>query len=100
MTRLRIGHVGLNEYLTKFNMANDQNCSRCNVPESVQHFLIDCGKYQDIRGNLRASLRQLGVTSMSVKILLGGGDYARSIQIQIQAAVGKFLLETGEINNL
>ena len=100
MTRLRIGHVGLNEYLTKFNMAHDENCSHCNVPESVQHFLIYCGKYQDIRGKLRTSLRQLGVTSFTVKILLGGGDFTKDTQKQIMDVVGKFLLETGVIDNL
>ena len=100
MARLRIGHVGLNEYLTRFNMANNQNCSHCNSPETVHHFLIECRKYQNIRGKLKNSLRSKGVRDFTVKSLLGGGNYKKDVQVVIQNEVSKFLLETGEIKNL
>ena len=100
MARLRIGHVGLNEYLTRFHMANNQNCSHCNSPETVHHFLIECRKYQNIRGKLKNSLRSKGVRDFTVKSLLGGGNYKKDVQVVIQNEVSKFLLETGEIENL
>ena len=87
MARLRIGHVGLNEYLTRFNMANNQNCSHCNSPETVHHFLIECRKYQNIRGKLKNSLRSKGVRDFTVKSLLGGGNYKKDVQVVIQNEV-------------
>ena len=100
MARLRIGHVGLNEYLTRFNMANDQNCSLCNIPETVTHLLADCRKYTANRDTLQQKLRAKGITNTSVKTLLGGGNYDKETQLFIQDTMGKFLLETGVIKNL
>ena len=100
MARLRIGHVGLNEYLTRFNMANDQNYSLCNTPESVMHLLEECRKYTGIRRTLHQALRIKGVTNTTVKSLLGGGSYEKAIKKYIQDSVGIFLLGTGLIKNL
>ena len=100
MARLRIGHAGLKEYITRFNMANDQNCSLCNIPETVTHLLADCRKYTANRDTLQQKLRAKGITNTSVKTLLGGGNYDKETQLFIQDTMGKFLLETGVIKNL
>ena len=66
----------------------------------MHHFLIDCRKYHHVRGKLKDSLRSRGVTDFTVKSLLGGGEYSKDTQKFIQEEVKKFLLETGEIQNL
>ncbi|CAL4072958.1 unnamed protein product [Meganyctiphanes norvegica] len=78
MARLRIGHAGLNEYLTRFSMANDQNCSTCNVPESIQHFLIECRKHNDHRRKLKNTLRAQGISDLTVKTILGGSNHPKT----------------------
>ncbi|KAJ7620789.1 hypothetical protein B0H17DRAFT_898342, partial [Mycena rosella] len=40
LIQLRIGHIGLNPYLFRFHLAPSPSCARCNVPESVHHFLF------------------------------------------------------------
>ena len=44
--RLRTGHVGLAQYLNRFNMKETDLCDQCQVPETVQHFLVHCAKYK------------------------------------------------------
>ena len=39
MSRLRLGHVGLNQHLHRFNMAESPLCSTCGVPETVSRIL-------------------------------------------------------------
>ncbi|KAF8310714.1 uncharacterized protein EI90DRAFT_2843295, partial [Cantharellus anzutake] len=38
--QLRTGHIGLLAYL-----AASPNCSLCEVPETVEHFLFECRRY-------------------------------------------------------
>ena len=51
INKLRTEYINLNEYkLFRFN-ENDGNCKYCNVPETVQHFLIDCSGNTNNRNN-------------------------------------------------
>ena len=48
ITKLRTEHANLNHYLFTMGIVNDFNCKWCKgpqilVPETVDHFLIDCG---------------------------------------------------------
>ena len=45
--RLRLGHVGVNKYLHRFNMSITENCNYCQAPETIEHLLLACGKYQE-----------------------------------------------------
>ena len=40
--KLRTEHINLNHYLHHINYHTDGNCPRCDVPETVEHFLMDC----------------------------------------------------------
>ena len=60
ITRLRSEHIGLNSYLyEKVKVADSPLCEYCEVVESVQHFLIDCRRYDIQRNKLRNRLRAL-----------------------------------------
>ena len=43
MSQLRTGYIGLNEYLHKVNII-ENDCCECGGKESVGHFLLQCPK--------------------------------------------------------
>jgi hypothetical protein len=68
LTQLRTGHIGLNAYLHRFNLALSPSCSLCDSPETIAHFLLLCPKYR--RERLRLIVK-LGTARLSLKLLLG-----------------------------
>jgi len=42
ITRLRLGACGLNHHLCRIGCHDNGCCTSCNVPETVEHFLLDC----------------------------------------------------------
>ncbi|KAJ3484580.1 hypothetical protein NLI96_g5547 [Meripilus lineatus] len=70
ITQLRSGHIGLNQYLARFRIVDSPNCSTCNVPETVDHYLFSCRNYLEERHTLRAALGRIPLTK---RVLLGSG---------------------------
>ena len=100
MTRLRIGHVGLNGHLKRFQMADSDLCTTCNVIEDVPHFLMECRKYVWSRRKLKTNLARINVHQPDYRVLLGGGPYPSETQFKIAKLVEDFLEETGMIGSL
>ena len=100
MTRLRIGHVGLNGHLKRFNLSDSDLCTTCNVIEDVPHYLTACRKYIWSRRKLMTNLAKIGVQQPDHRVLLGGGPYPSETQHKIIKLVGDYLDETGRINTL
>ena len=69
--RLRIGHAGLNQYLHRFNMAQQDICNQCGVPETVHHYLLECNSYRLARDEMKQQLRKIKIYDINMKILLG-----------------------------
>ena len=44
MARLRMGHVGINQHLYRFNMSDTDLCD-CGSTETITHFLFQCPKF-------------------------------------------------------
>jgi len=42
ITRLRLGACGLNYHLHRIGCHDNGFCTNCNVPETVEHFLLNC----------------------------------------------------------
>ena len=42
ITRLRLGKTLLNEHLHKLNIHPDGLCQKCQVPETIEHYLLKC----------------------------------------------------------
>ena len=49
MTRLRVGHTGLNDTINLIGKKNTDKCERCGVKENVEHILMQCLKYSSER---------------------------------------------------
>ena len=100
MSRLRLGHVGLNSHLHNFGMSDTPLCTTCGEQETVQHFLTSCRKYVWSRRKMLNRLAKVGVHQPDTAVLLGGGQYDGPTQVHISKAVECYLGETGTLGTL
>ncbi|KAL2077950.1 hypothetical protein ACEWY4_025635 [Coilia grayii] len=70
LTRLRLGHCGLNSTLHLIHKHRDGLCEVCRVPETVSHVLLECVQYCEFRRLLFSELSKIGVTTVSLHSLL------------------------------
>lgn len=98
LARLRIGHVGLNSHMHRFEMRDSANCTLCNVPETVDHFLIECNQYSNARNSMKEALQLINVNLSTVNLLLGG-PYDESKQRKIHKIVIRFIMDSGKIQD-
>jgi len=98
MARLRIGHVGLNQHLFRFNMAATDLCL-CGETETVYHFMLECPIYEQLRAELHYRL-SLDNVPCNLKNLLGGGSFDCAIQERILEVVSLYLQGTGRLGQL
>lgn len=70
------------------------------MEDTIEHFLLACTRYCRERLLLAAALRVVGVPSLSVKVLLGGGNYVARIQRRIIKATAAYLTSTGRLSVL
>ena len=100
LCRLRIGHVGLNQYLHRFNMAQQDVCNQCGVTETVHHYLLECNSYRLARDEMKQQLRKIKIYDISMKILLGGGKYNRFVNRKIVQITAEYIRKTGRMDGL
>ena len=74
--RMRIGHTFLNSTLFILEKHQSGLCS-CQEPETVQHVLMSCRKYDRQRQDLLRELREIGLKEVSLKSILEGGSSRR-----------------------
>ena len=97
LAKLRIGHVGLNSHIARFEMRDSDLCS-CGSVETVEHFFLSCPDLLDIRDILNRRLRLLNVP-MNLRNLLGGGYFDEKKQKSIIYAVVEYLHKSDKLNN-
>ena len=97
VARLRIGHSELNANMYRFNQAENPNCNRCQVPETVEHFLMSCRRFTRERQNLFTALRIKGIHNISMTTILGGDQLTPSQQAWIASALELFLRQSGRM---
>ena len=100
LSRLRLGHVGLNSHMHRFGMSETPLCTTCREQDTVKHFLTSCRKYVWSRRKMLRRLAEIGVRQPDCAILLGGGPFDPDIQAKIIKAVEIYLGETGMLGIL
>ena len=100
MARLCLGHSRLRAHLHRIKMVDSPNCLHCQVPETVEHFLLHCFRHHRARCILRQYLLGLGVRNMDVATLLGGGNFDMNVKEKVAKALIRFLLNTGKLNDI
>jgi len=68
VVQLRSNHIPLANYLHRIKAIDSRNCLRCNEPETVEHYLLRCRRYQDERNRLR---EEIGRRPFNLTTLLG-----------------------------
>jgi hypothetical protein len=58
LTQLRTGHIGLNAFRYRIGQVDSPNCTHCNVPETVTHYLLTCRRFIDQRHTLKNTLKR------------------------------------------
>jgi ribonuclease HI len=100
LSRLRIGHAAVKSTLSRFNLATDDLCDHCNIPETIQHLILVCDKYLVPRRQLIKKLREVGVDNISLKVLLGNTNQTKNCRRFILKQLIQFLTATNTIGNL
>ncbi len=77
MTRLRIGHNKLNSTLHIMEKHPTGFCDQCQIPETVEHVLINCSKHELQRMDMIKDMEKVGLTGRGVKNVM---DCSRSEQ--------------------
>lgn len=71
ITRMRIGHTGLNHTLHKIGKHPTGQCIHCNQQETIEHILFHCSKYNKERNNLIQSVKKSNLQHFTLAGLLG-----------------------------
>ena len=90
VSRLRIGHVGVKNHLSRFNMSDTEKCARCDQPETIEHFLIDCTVYSTQRQKFKSELAELKVAFTLRNVLCFGNQSTADLQ-KILGALAEFI---------
>ena len=67
--RLCTGHCQLNHHLSRIGLHPDGLCARCEIPETVDHFIEVCSKYLTARNLLKLALNKFGIPFRAPEIL-------------------------------
>lgn len=99
VSRLRIGHVGVKNHLSRFNMSDTEKCARCDQPETIEHFLIDCTVYSTQRQKFKSELAELKVAFTLRNVLCFGNQSTADLQ-KILGALAEFIRGSGRMAEL
>jgi ribonuclease HI len=99
ISRLRIGHVGLGKHLNRFNMRDSPLCQDCGEEDTVEHYLLSCGRYRDCRKLYFDELRDIGVGT-NLGSILGEGNFTKRKLKRIIAALTKYIRSTDRMQDL
>ena len=94
--RLRTGHAGLMSYLHRFDLSNTDLCPHCLVPETIEHYLLQCSYFATQRNQLITKLQQLNINQISTQLLLGGIPSKESLKIPNTTA--SYISQTGKLD--
>ena len=100
LNRLKIGHVGVPQYLHRFNMAPSPICTTCNVPHTLEHFLLFCTKYNVERINMKFNLSLMNINVVDLKTLLGSSSFPFPIKVKINNELINYIIKTNTISKL
>lgn len=92
ITRLRLGHCGLNTYRSVINKEASPVCTHCdeNTTESMNYYLIKCPGYSHVRRNLRNVVYEKDI-SFAFSYTFG----TQHIYDSIRRAISDFLTASG-----
>ncbi|XP_045136139.1 uncharacterized protein LOC123519049 [Portunus trituberculatus] len=101
LTRLRLGHTTLNAHLHRLRLAPDPDYPWCrSVPETIEHFLLQCPHFYSQRVLLRAQLIALGVSTLDLPTLLAAAGVHPTKQHAVLRLTCVFVKKMGQLSRL
>ncbi|MPC36576.1 hypothetical protein E2C01_030039 [Portunus trituberculatus] len=101
LTRLRLGHTRLTVHLHRLHISPDPYCPWCpTVPETIEHFFLECPCFYSHRTVLRTQLLALGVNTFDLPTLLGATGVHPSRQSAVIRLTCAFLKKSGQLPRL
>ncbi|KAG0727382.1 hypothetical protein GWK47_004017 [Chionoecetes opilio] len=101
LTRLRLGHTTLTAHLHRLRLSPDPHCPWCiNVPETIEHFLLQCPRFHSHRVVLHTQLIALNVNTFDLPTLLAAAGVHPSRQHAVIRLTCAFLRKTGQLQRL
>ena len=80
LARLRSGHAMLNAYWYKYCGGDSPTCDKCYQADcTTQHVLLECSAFDYARHIMLSAIRaelKCSIDDITVKVLLGGGDFS------------------------
>ena len=68
-TRLRLGKCCMNSYLKTLNRHHDGNCNTCHVPETIEHYILECRNNVELFNSVKNSCTKQNIRSDLAEIL-------------------------------
>ncbi|KAG0719345.1 E3 ubiquitin-protein ligase Siah1 [Chionoecetes opilio] len=101
LTRLRLGHTRLTAHLHRLCLSPDPHCPWCmNIPETIEHFLLQCPRFHSHHVVLQSQLLALNVTTFDLPTLLAAAGVPPSRQHAVIRLTCAFLRKTGQLPRL
>lgn len=101
LTRLRIGHTGLNSHLHRLNLKDSPFCPWCpNAEDTISHFLFQCPRFHSHRTILSHRLRILQVTTFDLPTLLDGHGFPIPMRHRIISLFHRFLKASNQLHRI
>ena len=99
ISRLASGYCNLRAPQFKWKLVSSPNCLHCKVPETIEHYLFKCSKFDDIREDLFEKLRIFWLKStqtqpppsFSSRTIITAYNFDRDQQIEALQALGEFI---------
>ena len=99
LTRLRIGHSGLNQHLHRIGILLSPSCSWCGEEETIRHAILHCVRHHSARSELQERLRTLHVP-LNIRNILGGGSFSKEINTKVLRLFKVFLRKSALLGHL
>ena len=101
LTRLRLGHTKLTAHLHRLRLSPDPYCPWCRtVPETIEHFLLQCPRFHSQRVLLRSQLVALNVHTFDLPTLLAAAGVHPTQQHAVIRLTCAFLRKTDQLSRL
>ena len=98
--RLRMGHSCLGQHMHRFQLRQDGLCDQCQLPETVEHYILHCTKYDQYRKQMTDNLEQIQINQIDLKLLLGGSPHTKTKKKKIIQVLIQYIKNSGKLNEL
>ena len=84
----------------RFQLSENNLCDQCQVPETVEHYLLECNKYNQYRAQMITRLNKIQPNQIDLKLLLGGMQNTNSKKKKIIQLLLQYVKDSGRLNEL